>query len=185
MQKKILLIGDSFSTSNHKHSWATQINNATVDNLSSNGSSEYRIVKKLMSVDLSEYDFAIIVHTSPNRIYVRSNPVHENSESHPTCDLIYQDIKSADSNKFTDNVSWWFEHIFDLEYANDIHNILIEKSRLLLTDCPSLHLTFFDLDNHPNLNNLHHVWKKYPGDINHLSKDGNVKVAEFINKQLQ
>jgi hypothetical protein len=184
MHKRILLIGDSFSTNNSEHSWTTQLNNAIVDNLSSNGSSEYRIVKKLMSADIDKYDFAIVVHTSPNRIYVKHNPVHENSATHPTCDLIYQDIKSAESSEFTDQVSWWFEHIFDLECANDIHNILIEKSMWLLKDCPSLHLTFFDLDNHPHLNNLHRVWKKYPGDINHLSKDGNVKVAEFVNKQL-
>jgi hypothetical protein len=184
MQKKILLIGDSFSTSNDTCSWTTQLDNAIVDNLSSNGSSEYRIVKKLMSADVTKYDFFIVVHTSPNRIYVKNNPVHTNSVTHPTCDLIYQDIKSATPTKFTDSVGWWFENVFDLEHALDVHNILIEKSMWLLTNKPSLHLTFFDLDN-SNLTTLHHVWKKYPGDVNHLSKDGNIKVAEFVNKQLQ
>jgi len=185
MQKKILLIGDSFSTSNDDCSWTTQLDNAIVDNLSSNGSSEYRIVKKLMSTDLAKYDYFIVVHTSPNRIYIKNNPVHINSVTHPTCDLIYQDIKSATPTKFTDSVSWWFENVFDLEHASDVHNILIEKSMLLLKGYPNLHLTFFDLDSHANLNNLHRIWKKYPGNINHLSKDGNIKVAKFVNKQLQ
>jgi hypothetical protein len=184
MKKKILLIGDSFSSNNTDNSWVSQIDNCTIDNLSSNGSSEYRIVKKLMSTCVSEYDFVIIVHTSPNRIYLTDNPLHTNSPTHSQCDLIYQDVKSADPTMFTNNVSWWFENIFDLEYARDIHKILIETSMLLLKDVPSLHLTFFDLDNILNLNNLHYIWKKYPGNINHLSSNGNIKVAEFINKQL-
>jgi hypothetical protein len=184
MKKKILLVGDSFSYSNASDSWTTQINDCAINNLSTNGSSEYRILKKIMSADISSYDFAIIVHTSPNRIYVKDNPLHINSSTHASCDLIYQDIKSAEPNEFTNNVSWWFENIFDLEYARDIHKVLIETSMLLLKDIPSLHLTFFDLDNILNLNNLHYIWKKYPGNINHLSSNGNTKVAEFINKQL-
>jgi hypothetical protein len=184
MQKKILLIGDSFSTNNSSHSWTQQLGNHVVDNLSSNGSSEYRIVKKLMTVDVNHYDFAIIVHTSPNRIYVKHNPIHANSTTHPNCDLIYQDIKSAQSTKFTDSVSWWFENVFDLDHAADMHGLLIEKSMLLLKNIPSLHLTFFDLDCHASLVNLHHLWKKYPGDINHLDATGNIEVAEFVNKHL-
>jgi hypothetical protein len=184
MPRKILLIGDSFSTSNNSHSWTTQLDNAIVDNLSSNGSSEYRIVKKLLSANIADYDFAIIVHTSPNRIYIKDHPLHINSSTHLHCDLIYQDIKSANSNEFTTNVTWWFENVFDLEYANDIHRMLIEKSIMLLNNMPSLHLTFFDLGNIPTLNNLHYIWKKYSGDINHMNQYGNTKVAEFINKKL-
>lgn len=184
MEKKILLIGDSFSYSNADDSWISKINNCVIDNLSTNGSSEYRILKKLISTDFSLYDFVIIVHTSPNRIFIQDNPLHINSSTHLHCDLIYQDIKSAKPSEFTNNVSWWFENVFDLEYANDIHKILIEKSMMVLKDIPSLHLTFFDLNNILNLNNLHYIWKKYPGNVNHLSSNGNNKVAEFINKQL-
>lgn len=177
---KILLIGDSFASSNHLDSWINLLPHCNLVNLSSNGSSEYRIFKKLVKIDLTLFSHIIIVHTSPYRIYIDHNPLHLTSLTHQDCDLLYQDIKHADPTEFTQNVKWYFENVFDLDQANTIHNLLIEKIVDLTMPYQSLHLSFFEDEKNTNINNLNVIWKKNPGLINHLDKNGNKKVAKFI-----
>ena len=178
---KLLIIGDSFSSSADPHSWNMQLGQYETTNLSSNGSSQYRIYKTLISTDLSIFTHIIIVHTSPYRIYVDHHPVHFNSGTHKNCDLIYEDIKSSQPTEFSKNVAWYFENIFDLQQADDIHNLLIEKMISITADYESLHVSFFPQETNNNIVNLSHFWGKYPGSINHLDKNGNKKVAEFVN----
>jgi hypothetical protein len=47
----------------------------------------------------------------------------------------------------------------------------------------TIHITFFN-DLSSKIHNLHQIWKKYPGDINHLSEHGNAEVAKYIRKLL-
>jgi hypothetical protein len=180
LTNKILVIGDSFSSSNDSDSWINLLPNCDIINLSSNGSSEYRLFKKLVKTNLTSFSHIIIVHTSPYRIYIEHNPLHLNSSTHRECDLLYQDVKHADSTKFTQNVRWYFENVFDLEQANTIHNLLIEKIVDLTAHHQSLHLSFFEDEKNININNLNSIWKKQPGSINHLNKTGNEQVANFI-----
>ena len=179
-KNKILLIGDSFAASNHNDSWPNLLPNSDIVNLSSNGSSEYRIFKKLVKTDLTQFNYIIIVHTSPYRIYIDHNPLHSNSQTHQTCDLLYQDIKYAEPTKFTQNVAWYFENVFDLDQAAVIHDLLIEKIVKLTETYQSLHLSFFEAENNSNIVNLHSIWHEHPGSINHLDNNGNKKVAKFI-----
>jgi len=184
VNKKILIVGDSFA-SYHRDSWTCHLgNNFLVDNLAANGSSEYRILKTIGQLDISKYNCMIVVHTSPNRIYIEKNPYYEKSATHPKCDLIYEDVCSRKPDKFAENVSWWFENVFDLEHANTVHNLLINHIINQTHAIPALHISFFD-NNHNLLYNLHSIWKKYPGDVNHLSNKGNQQVAEFIRDKLK
>lgn len=177
----LLIVGDSFSA--NTSGWPNLLNNYNITNLSTNGSSEYRIFKKLQATDLNIYNRIIIVHTSANRIYVDQNPMHLNSLTHQQCDLIYNDVANNNS-EFAQHVTWWFENIFDIDQAELMHSCLIDKIQQITYNIPTIHLTFFDYS-HQNVKNLHKFWKKYPGDINHLSTKGNLEVAKFINQRLE
>jgi len=183
VKPKLLIVGDSFSANTTKLSWVAQLD-YEVTNLSSAGSSEYRILKNLQTQNLLNFDKIIIVHTSPNRIYVPFNPLHQHTDTHKNCDLIYQDVKAfADTQVFAKNVTWWFENIFDLSSAIDMHQLIIDKLFSITNNTNCLHLTFFNLQ-HPLIYNLYHIWEKYPGDINHLTEQGNSKVKLFIEEYL-
>ena len=176
--EKLILIGDSFAASTHKDSWTKNLKIAT-DNLSTNGSSEYRIWKKICGVDFTQYNFAIIVHTSPNRIYIRDNHLYPYGHSHSQSDLIYTDIKDKRGNPFADGAIWWFEHGFDIKHAEDMHHLLVADCVKKVT-IPCLHLTFFDLDL-DNVINFHKIWKRQSGNINHMNVNGNKIVAKKVD----
>jgi hypothetical protein len=180
MSQPLLIIGDSFSTNSEQTSWTKLLSEFVVTNVSTNGSSEYRIFKKLINTDLTQFDYIIIVHTSPYRIYIEDHPLYLNSLTHQNCDLLYQDIKFSKSTKFTQNVTWYFENVFNLEQADVVHNLLIEKMVDLTVTHQTLHLSFFENEKNPNIINLNSIWKKHPGSINHLDNTGNKKVAKFI-----
>lgn len=177
---KVLIIGDSFAASNHNNSWTKLLPDCEIINLSSNGSSEYRIFKKLVETDLTLFSHIIMVHSSSYRIYIDHNPLHLDSHTHQTCDLIYQDVKSATQTTFTQNVVWYFENIFNLEQADIVHSLLIEKMINMTATHQTLHLSFFKNEKNPNIINLNSIWKTHPGTINHLDETGNKKVANII-----
>ena len=181
MVKKLLIVGDSFSASAEPASWTTNFDNYIVDNVSICGSSEYKLIKKLNSVNTADYDNIIFVHTSPNRIYVESNPYYCTSPTHQNCDLLYQDMHSRLPDQFATNICWWFENVFDIEHAWFTHSLLIDYA---VKQVPgALHITFFDYQ-HPKVNNLHRIWETHPGSINHLSTQGNTEVVEFLKQYL-
>jgi len=176
----ILIIGDSFSSDTCSDSWTTMLTDCKITNLSSNGSSEYRIYKKLINTDLTPFSHVIVVHSSPYRIYIDHNPLHSASQTHQNCDLIYQDVKSAAKTNFTQNVAWYFENVFNLEEADTVYRLLVEKIVDMTSQYRSLHLTFFENEKNNSVINLHSIWKRYPGSINHLDTIGNKEVAKFI-----
>lgn len=179
---KLVIFGDSFAASNHKDSWAKNLD-PTTDNFSTNGSSQYRIWKKITSTDHTDYDVAVVVHTSPNRIYTTDNHIYPVNHSHANSDLIYNDVLNKRGNPYADNAIWWFENIFDIEHAEDMH-------RLLVADCikkvtiPCVHLTFFDL-NIDHVINLHKVWQSHQGLVNHMNANGNTIVAKKVDSLLK
>ena len=181
---KVLIVGDSFATQEPK-GWTWQLGKEfEITNLASAGSSQYRVLKNVLEIDLDHFDFVIVVHTSPNRIYVETNPYYKDSKTHPDCDLIYEDIRSKRPDIFAEHVTWWFEHVFDLEQAKYMHQLICEKIRCLLIGKYALHMTFFELEHIGNIEILHHIWKEHPGSINHLNETGNRLVAEFVRNKL-
>jgi len=180
MTHRLLIVGDSFAANSQQWCWTNLLTEFAVTNLSTNGSSEYRIFKKLVETDLTQFSHIIVVHTSPYRIYIEDSPLHVVSETHQTCDLIYQDVKSAKSTTFTQNVVWYFENVFNLEQADAVHDMIVEKIVKLTSAHQTLHLSFFKDEKNPNITNLNFIWKKNPGTINHLDEIGNKKVANLI-----
>ena len=178
----LLIIGDSFAANKTKDSWTKNLHLPPY-NLSTNGSSEYRIWKKICDTDLTQYNIAIIVHTSPNRIYTRDNHIYPADHSHAHSDLIYTDVENKHGNSYADGAIWWFKNVFDIEHAEDMH-------RLLVADCvkrvtiPCIHLTFFDLDLE-NVITFHKIWQSQPGIINHMNEDGNNIVAKKVDSMLK
>ena len=181
---KLLVVGDSFSANLSSLAWQNLLDEYTVINLSSAGSSEYRILKKLLATDLDLYSATIVVHTSPNRIYVEHNPLHQSSFTHQHCDLIYQDVVARRPDPWADRAAWWFENVFDVDYAYFMHKLMIDRSVEYTRDRRALHLTFFELEHTPSLISLHDIWKQHPGSINHLSELGNQLVADLIKQKL-
>ena len=179
MRKKCLIIGDSFAANTQSQSWIQCLDMFDITNLSANGISEYKILKKLNSVNILDFSHVIIVHTSPNRVYVQNNPLHYTDPDYKECDLIYSDVAEK-SGEYSKNVLWYFKHIFDLEYAETVYELMVERiNKNLSTHC-TLHLTFFNNIKNPLINDLSEIWQKYPGNINHLSVEGNQKVLEFV-----
>jgi hypothetical protein len=179
MELKILLIGDSFSAATTKQSWVSLLNH-NITNISSCGSSEYRVIKKLLNSKIEMFDHIIIVHTSPYRIYTEFNPLHQHSNTHKNCDLLYQDAKDKTGIKFADNVCWWFENIFDLQQADLVHQLLINHSFNIIKSIPSTHITFFENVKESKVHNLSHIYHNHPGDINHMDVNGNQLVANYV-----
>lgn len=179
----ILIVGDSFSNSTHQDSWTEKLNANHVHNISSNGSSQYRIWKKLSQCDIDRYSAILLVHTSPNRIYIQNNPLHLDSLTHQNCDLIYADVQDKLPDEFAQHVAWWFKNVFDLDHANDIHDLLIDSCHRMTAHKNALHISFFDLGS--SAVDFSHFWKQYPGSINHMDRQGNDLVAQEINNMLE
>jgi hypothetical protein len=188
---KILLAGDSFAANWNDISttawWQLLDQEHTVHNVAQAGCGEYKILNQLLNCNLKTYDLIIVCHTSPYRIHTLSNPFHDNV-SHKNSDLMYTDISCAKESNEKNHVMYFFENIFDLEYARSIHNLIKKEIVQVLASYNHLHVSFFknfkDEYTYPQEINLYHVWKKYPGNINHLNPAGNQQAYIEIKKRI-
>jgi len=190
---KILLVGDSFaanwnsSITGEQAWWQLLSQDHKVHNIAQPGCGEYKILKQILSSDLEKYDLVIVCHTSPYRIHTVKNPVHLNG-SHANSDLIYTDIAESNDSKEKTHILYFFENIFDLDYARCIHNLVKKEITQVLKSYNNLHISFFeDFTNiYKNLEeiNFYNIWKENPGQINHLNSLGNQKVYSEIKKRL-
>ena len=182
---RILIIGDSFAA-HHPQGWTCQLgNDHEVTNLASNGASQYRLFRTVTQTNLDGFDFVVVGHTSPNRIYVEKNPYYQQSQTHHNCDLIYEDMRSKLPDSFAGHVTWWFENVFDLEQAKHTHELLCDKIKALVAHKPVLHVSFFEIGYIADIKILHHIWNNHPGTINHLDETGNQLVAKFVKDQVK
>ncbi len=190
---KILIAGDSFAADwqlkyPNKKGWPNFLaDEHVVINLAQAGCGEFKILKQLQSVTLSDFDKIIIAHSSPFRLYVKNHPVHID-QLHSNCDLIYSDIKehSANNKKLLPLVDY-FENYFDLDYAIDIHNIICEKIDQLTKKFKPIHITGFEwegLYQFDNMINFNYIFKKYKGIMNHYSLERNNEVYGYIQARL-
>ena len=175
--KSLFIFGDSFSADNSSESWSSLLSgDFNVVNYSNNGSSEYRIWKEYQThkSKIKETDTVLFCHTSPSRIYLKDSVVtsSRNLKSHPSCDLIFEDIYSKKEKEFIQIL----ETVWDDDYFNDCYNLLIND---LLTVPNSIHITFFDV---PNVHSFNHIWQTNRGNINHLSSVGNYLIANELKK---
>jgi len=180
--KKLLIIGDSFSENMCNHSWVTQLG-YSITNLSDCGIGEYKIYQKINSIKFSDFSLFVVSHTSPNRIYIENNPLYKDNPRYQNCDLLYADVKSKEPNCFASKISWWYENVFDIDHAEFMHNLLVNYIIDIMPQS-TIHLTFFNTHN-SKLLNYNEIWKKNPGDINHLNMQGNIEVANRVKKILR
>jgi hypothetical protein len=185
----LLICGDSFSADwrveyPDAYGWPNLLaKDYNVTNLSTAGSSEYRIWKNLKTQNLKNYDLVIVSHTSPYRLYVKTHPVHSQGKLHQNSDFIYTDVVNHGINVVAD----YFEHYYDLAYAIDIHQLIMMNIASICKNVRCLHIKHIDV-NHPvdlNVVDFSLIWKKHPGLINHYSENGNTEIYENIKNMLK
>ena len=193
---QILICGDSFAADwTVKYSgqgWpnllAKQYN---VVNLAQAGCSEYKILKQLESVDVSEYDCVIVSHTSPYRIYVAEHPVHHNDILHKNCDLIYTDLKEhVIKNKKLAPIIDYFENYFDTKHAKDMHKLVCEKIDSYLKHVTNrvIHITnlnYETLYEFKNMINFEYLFASNRGLMNHYDDEGNKKIFQAVSDAIK
>ena len=181
----ILIIGDSFAENFNQsnESWTFLLSKHTnLINLAQAGCGEYKILKQLQSVDLNKFDKVIVSHTSFTRIHVERNPFYSKGKySH--CDLIYEDVLNKPNNKVKEHLLFLFEQLVDIDYQKFVYDSVCKEIKEILKNKICLHLNFFDqnsiLQRHfDNIIEMHEIWKKYPGNINHMNQRGNIMVYE-------
>lgn len=187
-KQRVLISGDSFAAPiDNCYSWTNLLGDYfEVTNIAQAGVSEYKILKQLQRVDVSHFDIIIVVHTSPNRVYIKEHPLHSNSLTHNNCDLIFNDLENSNSKNIVIKTAInYFKYIFDEDYYTDIHNMIANEIIKITESKPTLHLTFFNV-NYRQISNWSSIWKEYPGNVNHLDINGNknvlIKVTNWINQ---
>jgi len=175
---KALIIGDSFSADNQ--GWPGLLGHDVV-NRSQKGVGEYKIYKQSKSNDL--FDFTIVCHTSPYRIHTPKHPIHSKNLDRPACDFLLSDIDyHSKNNSSMKLVKKYWDKYYDFEYQEDIYRLLVSKLYRLPN---SIHITFHETASDVVENNLSHIWKKHPGNINHLDVQGNKLVAKNLEKIIE
>jgi hypothetical protein len=194
----VLILGDSFAADwTIKHpgmGWPNMLAQYhEVTNLAQAGCSEYKIWLQLQSImmTLPDFDFVLVAHTSPYRIYVKEHPVHHQDRLHGASDLIYNDIKDKlDRDPELCIIVQWFEKYFDLDHAKFVHNLICEKIDRVLHPYQHkvLHITnldWTDLYRFDNMMSFESMFDKYRGLMNHYDKQGNELIFQSINQIIE
>jgi len=188
---KILIAGDSFAAlwPGVSDGWVNLLaNQYDVINLAQAGVSEYKIYKQLCSVDIKGFDCVIVSHTSPSRIHTPVHPLHTEG-FHKDCDLIITDLLGHFNpfNSKLQSAKAWFKNHYDEKYQIDIYNLLRSKINEMIT-VPYISMSHIDIVNRLAIENNHmdfsHCWEQHRGNINHYTKEGNLKVYNEILKCL-
>lgn len=185
---RVLVAGDSFAAKVQEYTqtagWPELLAKSfEVTNLAQAGCSEYRIWQQLISADLSKFDCVVVSHTSPYRVTIRHHPIHKVG-LHQNCDAIYEDVKSHKVDTLID----FFENYFDMDYAQDIHQLIGQAIDQNLKSIPSIHVCHVEKNlpyNYKNMLNFSDVWKTHPGTVNHYSANGNQIVLEKVRDKIQ
>jgi hypothetical protein len=187
---KLAIFGDSFGVqkSNQPYkSWVDLLSqHFDITNHCECGVGEYKILKQLQGTDLTQFDKILIVHTSATRIYVKYNPLHCSSEYHKNCDIILADVENGDT-EFALACQLYFKHIFDLDYAIDIHNMICNTINKYCLDKSVVHTTHFDysgLFQFPDMISFYDLFLEHRGNVNHYTKHGNNLIYQSLIKIL-
>ena len=190
MTKTLALFGDSFGyqdSAEEFDSWVTLLSkHYKIHNYCQAGSSQYKILKSIQLVDLDQYDHVVITHTSPGRVYVKYNPLHQNTTKHKDCDIILSDIEN-NSDRFSVACQLYFKYIHDMDYAIDIHNMICKEIHELTQHHNPCHITHFDyqsLYQFPGLINFHSMFRDNRGSVNHYNQIGNCRVYQTVLDKL-
>ena len=175
---KLFVFGDSFAADSN--GWPGMLD-CEIINMAKNGIGEYKIFKKAMSSE--ENTRKLICHTSPWRIHTRIHPIHRFDSARNENDFMLNDVEyHSKNNKEMKTVHDYIKKYYDPDYQLDIYDLFVEKLSLIAN---SIHVTFHNPDDTSKIkNNFFTLWKENPGNINHMSLEGNKLVAEQIRKLL-
>jgi hypothetical protein len=194
---KILICGDSFAADWQKKypdqkGWPNLLaDKYTVTNIAQAAVSEYKIWQQIKSVDLNKFDTVIISHASPNRIHCKTHPIHADNILHKDSDLIYTDLLAHPDNKDCELAVKFFERYFEIDYYQDICDLICQKILNILgeyTHLNQIHLVNINkkqlYDFLPSYD-INKIFTKCRGTTNHLNKKGNQMMYDQIEKSIQ
>jgi len=175
---KIFVFGDSFAAD--KNGWVKMIE-GDVTNFAENGVGQYKIYKKIMT-NLN-FDKAIVCHTSPWRVHARRHPIHCDDPDRPNNDFLLNDVEHYSKlNKEMSLVDSYLKKYYDVDYQLDIYNLFLKEIMNLKN---TINITFHDKEDTKLIqNNFNEIWKAHPGEINHMSAEGNKLVSKKIREFL-
>ena len=175
---KIFVFGDSFAA--NPNGW-TKMLEGEISNFAENGIGEYKIYKSVQTY--LNFDKAIICHSSPWRVHTRKHPVHKNNPKRFNNDFMLNDVEyHSKINKDMQIVNEYLKNYYDPEYQQGVYDLIVDK---LLKIPNTIHITFHDPEDTKQIpHNFYDIYRQHPGDINHMSEDGNILTAGKIKKLL-
>jgi hypothetical protein len=186
MKKKLLIVGDSFSadwTKKYKNisGWVNMLEDEfEVTNVAQAGVSEYKIYLQLKSVNLKDYDFIIVSHTSAYRIPIQEHPIHKGDTLHNNCDLIFSDVSEYLENNIMKTAYNFYSEIFNTEYFCFINDLIFDKIYNLIPE--AIHITFFDSFYDDRVLKYENIFLNNKGNVNHMDSIGNTIIFNSITK---
>jgi len=170
------IFGDSFAV--NRDGWVGMLGR-DVRIFSQNGVGEYKIYKQV--IENLRFDQAIICHTSPWRVHTRMHPVHKNNLIRENNDFLLNDVEyHSKINKDMKLVNEYLKNYYDPEYQQGVYDLIVDK---LLEITNTIHITFHEPEDTKQIaHNFNDIYKQHPGDVNHMSEDGNILTAEKIKK---
>lgn len=192
--KKLLICGDSFAADwtvkYQGYGWVNLLEqNYKITNLAQAGCSEYKILKQLQSVKKTKFDMILVSHTSPYRLYVKEHPVHSKDNLHKNSCLLYTDIVDhLPNNPKLQPIIDYFDNYFDFQYAEHIHNLLLQEIDFYCDLDKTLHISHINwsgLHRFHNFENFSSVFEKHRGIMNHYTNQGNEIVYERVLSKLR
>jgi len=175
---RVFVFGDSFAAT--PKGWARMLD-GEVSNFAQNGIGEYKIYKGLQT--FLNFDKAVICHTSPWRVHTRVHPVHKNNPTRFNNDFMLNDVEyHSATNKDMKVVREYLENYYDPEYQEDTYRLFVNE---LMKIPNTIHITFHEPDDTKQItHNFNKIYKKHPGEINHMSEEGNKIIAEKVQALL-
>lgn len=189
----ILICGDSFAADwTVKYEgvgWPNLLaNQHAVTNIAQAGCSQYKIYQQLRSANLDDYDWIIVFHTSPYRLYTEKHPIHYSDPLHCNSDLIYSDIKAhVNSTPCLEPIVEYFERHFDTNRAIRAHTEICKRIHRLLLNNNVVHATGIDwegLYRFPKMLYFNEIHRLFKGNMNHFTVEGNILILQKLLMRL-
>jgi hypothetical protein len=187
---EILVCGDSFAASKDPVSWTAHLKKEhNVVQHGWKGCGEYKIYQQITMQCRDHFDLTIVSHTSSTRLHTATHPLYVDPHEHKHADLIFSDIiDRRHSHPVIETAVRYFEQIFDIEYYDFLHGLMLEKINNELISGKSLHLFPLYLPNNipfEHWMDIRNIMIDNPGESNHYDADGNDKVFKMISQWIQ
>jgi len=188
---RLLIIGDSFACNwpGEYAGWPELLSSDfDTTNIAQAGASEYRIWLQLKSQCVDDFDFVVVSHSSPFRVFVKDHPIHY-SGLHANSDLIFNDIdRYKPWNTRLQTIRNWFRFYFDEQYHHDIYSMIRREIMQLIPAEKYICTThsYHRRECVPELHNIDftEIWAANRGIVNHYTRDGNLLVYKMIEHEI-